>query len=228
MGTPPRCGVCGARVDDDGALVDFVPREADLDAARAGAASAHPPGDAAWMCARHVACGWALSRRFDRARALTLAASADEGIDVRGQIPASIGILDWERVLRRALPDFAVELGSADVAIDEDWQTFYAEDGEIPPGASHSAEAISWSVEAGGGHLSVTRITMYWPQGAVARTEVHVDSVSAHAPGWRVRVIPAPNAVRFEPTEATVLGEPSPLMRDLLDRYGLSPTAVTT
>ncbi|MDN4481477.1 hypothetical protein [Demequina muriae] len=231
----PRCAVCGADVTDAGALVDFLPREADLawhatwcdaDESTADDSSRGEPPDAAWLCARHLECGLVMARRLDIGRGLALLREADAGVEVRGQLAATLGVDEWERVLRRALPDFAIEIGSDRVEIEEDWQTSYLEDSEIPAGASNGVECTSWSVGGDQSMVGVDRIAVYWRSGAVARTDVHIGSVGPHAPGWSVWVTPDADATRFGSQHVSVHGEPSPLMGDLLRRYGLDATRV--
>ncbi len=220
--------MCGAGVGERGALVEFVPREEDLEwherAAR-GRDGGHPP-DALWLCERHAGCGWMLARRLDARRGLDLLRTADEGIDVSGQVPPELAVDDWERILRRALPDFAMELGGEDLEVEEDEQSYYAEDGEIPPGAAHGADAYTWTVAGARGEAWVTRATLYWRGGGVARTDIHVGSSSREPSGWTVWVEPDAGATRFTSAHVTMSGDPSPLMVELLERYGLEPARV--
>ncbi|MFW7415731.1 hypothetical protein [Demequina sp. SO4-18] len=227
----PRCGVCGADVTEAGALVDFLPRESDLSWHEqwSDGYEVTPSGEApeaAWLCRRHVDCGRLLATRLDIVRGLVLLREADAGVEVRGQLATTIGISEWERVLRRALPDFAIEIGSENVEIDEDWQTSYWEDSEIPAGASNSVECTSWGVKGDRSMVNIDRTTIYWRGGGVARTDIHIGSITPHAPGWSVWATPDAGADRFGSEHLSVSGEPSPLMEELLHRYGLKATRV--
>ena len=220
--------MCRSALGDDGALVDFVPRESDLEWRRG--ASRKPvesdPPDSCWLCARHAACGRLLSTRLDIDRGLDTLREADEGIDVRGRLSDSIEIDAWERILRRALPDFAVEIGSDDTEIEEDAQNPYFGDSEIPPGAANWVSADVWTVNGHLAEVSVDRTQIYWRTGGIARVDIHIGAVSPHAPGWTVWVTPEPDATRFSSAHVTMSGEPSPLMMELLERYGLEPARV--
>ncbi len=184
------------------------------------------PPDAAWLCGRHLECGVLLASRLDIARGLALLGEADAGVEVRGQLATTIGVHEWERVLRRALPDFAIEIGSDDVEVEEDWQTSYLEDSDIPSGASNGVECTSWQVSGDQSMVAVDRMIVFWQRGGVARTDIHIGSVSPHAPGWSVWVTPDADADRFGSEHVSVHGDPSPLMWDLLRRYGLTTTRV--
>ncbi|MFN3865787.1 MAG: hypothetical protein ACK4MD_03630 [Demequina sp.] len=227
----PRCGICGTDVNDAGALVDFVPREADLDwheqVGESGSLSGGvTPPDAAWLCGRHVECGLLLATRLDIERGLSMLREADGGVEIRGALAATMGVNEWERILRRSLPDFAVELGSDAVEIEEHWQSSYWDDSEIPAGAHNGVECTSWSVSGDRSRVAVDRTTIYWRAGGVARTDIHIGSVGPHTPGWSVWATPDANASRFKSEHLSVHGDPSPLMRDLLLRYGLEATRV--
>lgn len=151
---------------------------------------------------------------------------ADAGVDISGQLAASIGVDEWERILRRALPDFAIEMGSDDLEVEEDWQTSYYEDSEIPAGASNGVACTSWEVSGDRSMVDVSRTTVFWRAGGIARTDIHIGSVTPHVPGWSVWVTPDAGARRFGSEHMSVHGDPSPLMCDLLARYGLEATRI--
>ncbi|MFW2514530.1 hypothetical protein ACNI3K_12215 [Demequina sp. SO4-13] len=231
----PRCDICGAGVTETGALVDFLPREVDLAWHLQWCDGDSPPSvgpplgeapDAAWLCGRHVECGLLLATRCDIERGLTLLRESDTGVEIRGQLAGTMRIGEWERVLRRALPDFAIELGSGDVEIDEDWQTSYREDSEIPAGARNGVECTSWRVRGDGSMVAVDRTIIDWRTGGVARTDIHIGSVMRDGSGWSVWATPDPGSDRLGSEHLSVHGEPSPLMGDLMRRYGLKATRV--
>ena len=193
----------------------------------------HPP-DTAWLCSEHAPVGRALAPLVDIELALSQMRAADRAAPQDPE-PASreseqrpgMEIGAWTRVLRRAIPDLAVEAGCVSIEVEESdgQETYYQMDGS-PPEVSPFTWTQQWCASDAGATVCLYTETAYWNTQEVARVEA-VMMVTPHADEALRCVVAALSPVgstRIGPEHVRVVeGRPSPMLEALLEEHGLTP-----
>lgn len=230
---PPLCDICETDVEPDSGLITFLPRESDLEwheRESVDASLGHPP-DTVWVCAAHMRVAAAVAPFTTVEQGLAYTEHAGDLDDaqlaraVRSRRGQGVEIRDWERVLRRMIPDLTVEAGGTDVEIDYVDQNTWWERDDNPPQVDEWARIQQWSNGDDSSAVCLYTTTAFWRRGGVAREE----AVLMVTPGrdekqrWQVGVVTPVGSGRVGASQVDIEGEPSPMMVDLLATYGLLP-----
>ncbi len=228
--------MCDTEAPTAAGLVQFLPRPSDVAwrerAAEQGFVGQAP--DSAWFCAAHLGDARTLAPLVDIELGLSQLRSAalqgDAAVDDH-EVAAPGGRASedgmemgaWVRVLRRAMPDLAVEAGCADIVVENHAQeTYYPMDGS-PPEVSPFTWTEAWTVSDDGATVCLYTETARWNTDEIARVEgvIMVTPSADEARRYVVKAMSPVGSTRIGPEHVVLEGEPSPAMRDLLETHGL-------
>lgn len=212
-------------------MVSFVPRESDLawrERQLEGGSLGSPP-DVAGLCATHLPLARSLAvtlnidTALERMRELDRRAPAGTGQTAapEADLPSVPGITAWESILRRALPDFAVEAGVREFEFEYQSQEWCEPMEGLPAGVYPFPWGQEWSLRDAGATVCLWSETASLPSGAIARKMVELRVSPAHTPMWVIEITNKPSTGQCDVATMRFEGDPSPLALELLEHYGL-------
>lgn len=218
--------MCDADADPAGGLVTFLPRKEDvewrercLDSGYIG----HPP-DTAWLCSRHARTGRELSTAvtIDVALAgLHDPACLEPIVSRRESGSLRITIAMWERVLRRALPDIAVELGIDQLELEYDAQSTCEPMLGLPLDVDPFPYGQQWLFQGEAGTVCMYSDVTRYESGVLALMAVVLMVSPSDRERFEVQVGNRLGSADANPGTVHIEGELSDVVRELLSAYDL-------